>query len=165
MKGTLAELLATLPQRGRLSWIGLRTARRGPMLEPAEATLDAGAGLLGDRYAGRGGARQVTLLQAEHVAVIAALLGRGSLDPVLLRRNLLVGGVNLLALKGRRFALGETVLECTGLCHPCSRMEETLGPGGYNAVRGHGGITARVIAGGRIGLGDPLVALAPEDRR
>jgi MOSC domain-containing protein YiiM len=67
-----------------------------------------------------------------------------------------VEGVNLLALKGRRFRIGAALLEHSGECHPCSRMEEEFGPGGYNAVRGHGGVTARVIEGGAIRLGDAL---------
>ena len=71
-----------------------------------------------------------------------------------MRRNLVTEGINLLALKERRFRIGEAVLETSGECHPCSRMEETLGVGGYNAVRGLGGITARVITGGLVRVGD-----------
>jgi MOSC domain-containing protein YiiM len=65
-------------------------------------------------------------------------------------------GVNLLALKDRRFSVGAVILEGAGECAPCGRMEETLGPGGYNAVRGHGGIVARVVEGGEVRLGDPI---------
>jgi MOSC domain-containing protein YiiM len=79
--------------------------------------------------------------------------------PADLRRNIVTRGINLVALKGRRFRIGEAVLEASGDCHPCSRMEEAFGPGGYNAVRGLGGITARVLTGGRIALGDAVVRL------
>ena len=80
------------------------------------------------------------------------------LDPALLRRNIVVAGLNLLALKGRRFRIGGALLEGSGPCEPCSRMEEALGPGGYNAMRGHGGITARVVEGGLIRVGDAVAA-------
>ena len=93
---------------------------------------------------------------AEHLPVIAALAGLDEVSPAQLRRNIAVRGIPLLALKDRRFQIGEVILEGTGECHPCSRMEETLGEGGYNAVRGHGGLTARVIRGGVIRLGDEV---------
>jgi len=157
----LAALLDGPVRPGRVVWIGLRTARRGLVQAVAHAVLLEGHGLEGDRYAGGSGAgaRQVTLIAAEHLAAIGGFLGRAGVPPELLRRNVVVEGVNLLALKGRRFRLGATSLECTGECHPCSRMEEELGPGGYNAVRGHGGITARVLAPGEVRRGDALERL------
>lgn len=110
-------------------------------------------GLEGDRYAGSNGKRQVSLIQYEHLPVIAANLGIEECPPALLRRNIAVSGINLLALKGKQFQIGEAVMEFTGLCHPCSFMETTFGAGGYNAVRGHGGITARVFRSGIISTG------------
>ncbi|MBK1724358.1 MOSC domain-containing protein [Thiocystis violacea] len=157
-------LLACFPRSGRLEWIGLRPERRAPVQTPQAVTALAGQGLEGDRYRARGrGTRQVTLIQAEHLAVIGALLGQAPPAPAVLRRNLLVSGINLLALKGRRFQIGEAVLEGTGFAHPCSRMEEVLGAGGYNAMRGHGGLTARVIRSGRLALGDAVIELGPAE--
>ncbi len=156
----LAQLLDGPMASGRLAWIGLRPARRAPMLAVEAAWLLPGAGLEGDRWRGAAtGARQVTLVAAEHLAAIAGYLGLPAVAPERLRRNLVITGLNLLALKGRRFRIGTALLDCSGECHPCSRMEEEFGPGGYNAVRGHGGITARVLEGGAIRLGDPVTRL------
>jgi MOSC domain-containing protein YiiM len=73
-----------------------------------------------------------------------------------LRRNLVVAGCNLRALQGRRFTIGDVELEGTGECHPCSRMEEALGEGGYQAMRGHGGLNARILRGGTLRIGDAV---------
>jgi MOSC domain-containing protein YiiM len=145
---------------GQVTWIGLRPARRAPMHSVETAVFDPLEGLAGDRYASRaGGARQVTLIQAEHLPAIASFLGLAEVRPEQLRRNIAVAGINLLALKGHRFRLGTAELEATGECHPCSRMEEALGTGGYNAVRGHGGITARVLVAGVARLRDEVLRL------
>lgn len=182
---TIHDLRATFPRPGRVEWLGLRPGRRMPVQSVAEVEAHPLVGLLGDHgkrapprlvaLSGGGGGevsapglppipggpgrRQVTLLQAEHLPVIAALVGRAEVTPEELRRNVLVSGIALLALKDRRFSLGEVILEGTGECHPCSKMEEALGPGGYNAVRGHGGLTARVLRGGVIRVGDLLTPL------
>ena len=124
----------------------------------------AGIGLADDRL-GQGGeselsTRQVTLIQAEHLPVIAGLARVEPIDPVGLRRNLVVSGINLLALKNAKLKVGAALLEIVGPCQPCSRMEETIGLGGYAAMRGHGGMTARVLAGGPISVGDVVRAEA-----
>ena len=155
----LTALMNAPVRPGRVEWIGLRPARRADMAVVTEARLDPEAGLIGDRYAGRSGNRHVTLIQCENLTAIASHLGLDRVLPEQLRRNILVSGLNLLALKDRPFRLGTALLEMTGDCHPCSRMEEIFGVGGYNAVRGHGGITARVLEGGEVRLGD---AIKPE---
>jgi MOSC domain-containing protein YiiM len=87
---------------------------------------------------------------------MVSFLDKKEIAPELLRRNLLTRGINLAALMGRRFRIGRTLLEWSGECAPCSRMETNLGPGGYNAVRGRCGITARIIEGGEIHIGDAI---------
>jgi MOSC domain-containing protein YiiM len=151
---TLRQLFSTLPQIGRVDWIGVRPAHRSPIVEMSAVEALAGRGLQGDRYQSSG-KRQVTLIQAEHLSVVANVLGT-RVNPATLRRNVLVSGINLIALKTARFRIGEALLEGTGPCEPCSRMEDALGPGGYNAMRGHGGITARVLEGGWIRTGDSV---------
>ena len=159
--GTPLRTLMDAPLRpGHIRWIGLRPARHAPVQTVDHASLEPALGLVGDHYAGRSGARQLSLIGEESIAAIASYLGQDALPPELLRRNVVLRGINLLALKERRFWLGTALLQYAGECHPCSRMETLLGPGGYNAVRGHGGILARVIEAGAIRPGDRLERLA-----
>ncbi len=158
-KSYLKTLLETLPQVGRVEWIGVRPARDEPMIALKKVQINVDKGLDGDRFSGCrvGSPRQVTLIQQEHLSVIAACLHQEkSIEPSLLRRNIVVSGINLLALKGKSFRIGDVLLEYTGLCHPCSKMERQLGEGGYNAMRGHGGITAKVLEAGVVCLADTL---------
>ena len=154
----LQELIAEVPQQGRVRWIGVRPQSRSPMIEldAVEARLEAG--LTGDHARpGVRNARQVTLIQWEHLVVINSLMGRPDDQPVRpqdLRRNIVVSGINLFSLKGRRFRIGQAIFETSGWCQPCARLEKNLGPGTFQAVRGHGGITARVLQSGIIRLDD-----------
>ena len=155
----LKELLAQVPQSGTVRWIGVRPASRAPMVEIDAVEARRDAGLTGDhaRPTPRN-QRQVTLIQWEHLPVVAALIGK-AVAPADLRRNLAIAGINLFSLKNRRFRIGQAVLETTGWCQPCARLEERLGAGTFQAMRGHGGLTARVLESGIIRLGDRLEVL------
>jgi MOSC domain-containing protein YiiM len=155
----LARLMSTLPRPGVVRWIGLRPGRGAPMHEVERVEAVAGGGLVGDRYKGGSGKRGITLIQAEHLPAIAALSGVDSVSPALLRRNVVVAGLPLVALKGRRFRIGDALFEGTGDCDPCSNMEQALGAGGFNAMRGHGGLCARILEGGGFALGDAVLPL------
>lgn len=154
----LRRLMEHFPEAGRVEWIGVRPSAHEALVEVTSAHAIAGRGLEGDHRARSRASskRQVTLIQAEHIAVLGRLLRTGAVGAGLLRRNVVVSGINLLALKDRLFVIGEVVLEGTGACAPCSRMEVNLGPGGYNAMRGHGGITARVVTGGVLRIADEV---------
>lgn len=158
----LGILMSSLPRAGRVEWIGLRPQRDVEMVSVPEALAITGRGLQGDRYASSSGKRGITLIQAEHLPVIAALAGHDRVAAALLRRNLVVSGIPLVALKGRRFRIGEVLLEGTDECAPCSRMEAALGAGGYNAMRGHGGLCARILEGGQFRQGDAVTPVPAE---
>jgi len=155
----MKELLKTMPQKGKITLISIRPKRKQQPVQLSFVEVTKEDGLAGDHYQGKNRKRQVTLIQKEHLDAVASILGK-PVDPLLTRRNIVVSGINLLALKDQQFQIGkEVVLEMTGLCHPCSQMETNFGPGGYNAMRGHGGITTKVIKGGTISEGDVVVLL------
>lgn len=159
---SIQQLTENFHGTGTIEWIGLRPARRADMLSVQSASLKPGLGLEGDRFRGSlKSKRQVSFIQAEHINAMSHMLGKESIAPELFRRNIVISGINLLALKGMQFKLGSALLQMSCLCHPCSRMEETFGPGGYNLVRGHGGILAKVILPGEIAIGSQLDQIEP----
>ncbi|MEZ5706374.1 MAG: MOSC domain-containing protein [Burkholderiaceae bacterium] len=165
----LRALTGVFPRPGRLEAIWVRSQRRGDMQPLTSARAEVGRGLLGDHRATTKRldparrTREITLIQAEHLPLVARWTGIDHLDAGLLRRNLVISGLNLLSLRApfadvrRIWHLGdEVLLQITGPCDPCSRMETLLGPGGYNAMRGHGGLTALLLQGGTLTVGDLL---------
>ncbi len=162
MEAQLQVEVQELLSQGRLEWIGLRSERRGTVLVAETALAVEGQGLEGDHRMSKtpGSARQVTLISREFIEAICRHTGHSSIDPALLRRNLVISGMNMNLLRHQRLRIGEAVLETTALCHPCSRMNEALGPGGAAAMFGYGGLCARIIQSGPLAVGDPVVRLA-----
>jgi MOSC domain-containing protein YiiM len=115
----------------------------------------AGQGLEGDRHFHPGGAapgQALTLVEAENVESVG-------LAPGATRRQLTVRGVDLNALVGKRFRVGE--VECLGieLCEPCSHLESMTRPGIIKELLHRAGLNADIVVGGTIRVGDPVVEL------
>jgi MOSC domain-containing protein YiiM len=145
-------------KHGRVKWIGVRPAKGTPMKVVDEVVAIAGRGLEGDRASAREGhKRQVTLIQAEHLDVVAKLAGVRKIDPARLRRNLVVSGINVVSLLKKKFRIGDLVLVGTDTADPCFQMEELEAP-----MAGMGGITARILVGGTMHVGDRVTLDAPE---
>lgn len=153
----IARFTEHLPA-GTLEWIGLRPARKEPMQIVQQAIALAELGLEGDRrcQASPGSARQVTLISQEHLCLIAQFMKRNQIPIEQLRRNLLVSGINLYALRHQPFRIGEAEFIATAHCHPCSRMESALGTGAVAAMLGYGGFCARITQTGLIRVGDKI---------
>ena len=109
---------------GKVEYLCIRPARLEPVKTCQSVQADIDQGLVGDHFCGKAGDdRMVTLIQAEHIELIGRMLDQ-EIDPALLRRNIVISGVNLLALKGKRFQIGEAIFEGTKPCPPCSRQAE-----------------------------------------
>ncbi len=145
---------------GVVAAIVLAPAAEAALRSVAVAQASAVRGLQGDRYAdgagtfsgGAGRGRDLTLVAAE-------VLEDVRLDPVDARRNLVVRGVDLDALRGRRFRVGE--VECLGQrrCEPCAHLERLTRAGVLRALAHRGGLRADILRGGELRAGDPVEAL------
>lgn len=148
------SILAQAPQTGRIERIALRPGKGKPLVEVQSWDLSSGPKDYGPTKE-----RAVTLIQAEHLPIIASLLGRDDWDYTHLRRNILASGINLRALIGWRFQIGSAILRGTDECDPCEQMEDTLGPGTLHAMIGHGGLCAAIETPGSFKVGDPITRL------
>lgn len=152
-----------------LTWAGrllsIHIAERGaaPMQELAAARLLAGLGIAGDRYAtGRGTyspkpqpERQVTLIEAETLEALKRDHGL-DLAPHEHRRNLTVRGVPLNHLVGRRFRVGEALLEGVRLNLPCQYLDDLLGRPLFKPLTNRSGLNCIIVAGGTLRPGDAV---------
>ncbi|MFT7185781.1 MAG: MOSC domain-containing protein YiiM [Pseudohongiellaceae bacterium] len=144
---------------GEVTWIGLRPERKANIQVVNSVKAIEGLGLEGDRrcQGSPGSARQVTFINQEHIELIAKMLNINEIDPSVLRRNIVVSDINLLALRHQRFSIGDAIFEANAHCHPCLRMEQALGKGAVAAMLGHGGICAKIVQSGKISIGDKVI--------
>jgi MOSC domain-containing protein YiiM len=141
---------------GRVEAIAIAADAEAPVALVDEAAAHAGRGLAGDRYhEGRGtfsnpraNGHDLTLVEAE-VLDDLGLPAEGA------RRNVVTRGIDLNALVGKRFTVGE--VECVGrrLCEPCAHLER-LTPGTLRPLVHRGGLRADVLADGVVRVGDPV---------
>jgi len=144
---------------GTVAALLVAPAAEAPLVPVDEVAAIAGRGLEGDRYAagqgtfsGRGRGYELTLVEAE-------VLDEIDLPWAEARRNIVTRGISLNALVGRRFRVGS--VECVGrrLAEPCSHLEKLARPGLLRPLVHRGGLRADIASGGRIEVGDEVVAL------
>jgi MOSC domain len=150
---------------GTVDLIALAAEAEGPMRAVSEAEAIEGRGLLGDRYergAGtfsdpRGRGYDLTIVEAEALEELS--LKGVDLAPIEARRNLVVRGIELDDLIGRRFRVGE--VECFGQrrCEPCSHLQRLTRPGVLRGLVHQGGLRADILSDGMIRTGDSIEAL------
>jgi MOSC domain-containing protein YiiM len=130
-------------------------------MEPRQsvAALTDG-GLDGDRYSDatirRGPEYQVTLIESENIAAFSELVD-APFTPDMPRRNIVTQGVRLNDLCGKRFKVGGATLEGLELCEPCALFAKRTHREVLKYFPRKGGLRARIVAGGEIHVGDPVV--------
>lgn len=164
-RSELDRAAASPTSSGRVDAIAIAAAAEGPMRLVESARALAGRGLEGDRYGAgegtfwskEGSGTALTLIEAE---ALEGLRASGiDLNPADVRRNLVVSGIELDGLIGRRFRVGG--VECLGSrrCEPCSHLQRLTGPGVLRGLVHRGGLRADLLSGGEIRVGDEVAAL------
>jgi MOSC domain-containing protein YiiM len=127
---------------------------RKPMTPVESARAVENLGLEGDRHAKGDSKRQVLLIEAETLEKLDLHVGD-------VKENITTRGIALMSLPiGTRLCVGEAVLEITGECHPCSRMED-LRPGLLQEIGGQRGMLAHVAQTGKLHVGDAITLESP----
>lgn len=124
-----------------------------PVHPVSEVEARAGQGIVGDRKFGA--RRQITIVSTEELADAAAAWG-DDIPAGSTRRQITISGARLNRQEGATIRLGEVVVSVHGDCAPCDEMEESIGPGARTALVGLAGVTAEIVEGGTIRVGDPV---------
>jgi MOSC domain-containing protein YiiM len=154
------------PGTGRVELIAVSAAKEGPMRVVERAVAIAGRGLEGDRYAAGAGTfsnpaatgHDLTLIAAETLDALVLPSGE-RLAYADARRNIVTRGIELDALIGRRFNVGDA--ECVGRrpCEPCAHLERLTAPGALRGLVHRGGLRADIVGGGTIEAGAQVTAV------
>jgi MOSC domain-containing protein YiiM len=144
---------------GQVEALALATDAEAPMTLVETAVARAGHGLEGDRYFDGHGTFSNRYARGVDLTLIEAEALDGLMAPAEARRNVITRGIDLNALVGRRFLVGE--VECLGqrLCEPCAHLERLTAPGTLRALVHVGGLRADVLSDGTIRAGDPVRAV------
>ncbi|MEZ5183251.1 MAG: MOSC domain-containing protein [Acidimicrobiales bacterium] len=149
----------------RLGWsvptvtaIHLAPATRLPVKAVDRVEVDAGKGLVGDRYHGTRH-RHVTVQSAVDLAEAAAELGH-PIEPGSTRRNITISHGDIPTRPGERMRIGDVELEVVRIAAPCKLLDDGIAPGARHALRRRAGTVFRTLTGGEIAIGDQ-VDLAP----
>jgi MOSC domain-containing protein YiiM len=142
---------------GALEQIVIAKSKEGPVELIEEAQAIAGRGIKGDRYADGEGTfsyplglgHELTLIEAEEAERIG-------LPPEDARRNIVTRGIDLNALVGETFTIGDTTCAGRRLCEPCAHLQRLTGPGILRQLAHRGGLRADILEGGRIAVGDEI---------
>jgi hypothetical protein len=141
---------------GRVEALAIAPAAEAPVVLVDTADARAGRGLDGDRYAaGRGTFSNPHARGIDLTLIEAEVLDDLALSPEDARRNVVTRGVDLDALVGRRFHVGDVELLGQRLCEPCAHLER-LTPGTLRPLVHRGGLRADIVSGGVIRVGDPV---------
>ena len=127
---------------------------RLPMKAVSTVSVEAGAGIVGDRYHGAKH-RQVSVQSLVALAEAGELFG-AEIAPGLTRRNVTVSAATVPREPGALIRLGPVLLEVVRVAAPCKLLDDTIGPGAQDALRHRGGSICRVLAGGEVSIGDPV---------
>jgi MOSC domain-containing protein YiiM len=152
---------------GKVAGIFIAPAARVALTAIDEARVVLGQGLVGDRYSFGAGTfsrlpgtgRAVTLIESE---VIEDVASRHGLDLAggRSRRNIVTTGLRLNEVVGHCFRIGTALFRGMRLAEPCSDLEQHIGPGLQEALRGRGGLRADVLEEGVIRVGDLIEVVA-----
>ena len=145
---------------GRVLAVCLSATEGGVTREVSEAMATAGAGLEGDRYCtfGASAETQLTLIQIEAVNEFNEAFA-ANLPATAFRRNVITEGVDLNALEGRVFTVGDVQLRGVELCEPCADLQNLLDiPGLVKQLTHKGGLRCEILRGGVIRPGDKVGA-------
>jgi len=126
--------------------------------------LVAGKGIEGDRFFDhkpdfKG---QVTFFSEEVARELEKELGLPTVDRAAFRRNALISGIDLNRLVGRRFSIGKVEFSGSEECAPCYWMDEAVGSGAHEWLKGRGGLRCRILNNGELSLGEKKLSIGDE---